>query len=134
VTTTTVNRSKEQRMSRFVWAIRTVGGNPAAVHAAVTGGVERLRSRIPVPALTGSGIDEQEPWQDDVDFVAVSDPAADGPVTSILVDISLFDRGPDAEDLAAVLSSGFETVIADAVMTVDGVTEYSNTDRISRPD
>lgn len=111
-------------MSTFVWQISTNGGTPQEVTAAVRRGVERLR------AGDGGGLssDEVEPWSKDVSDVSYNTAADDGRV-SVLVDITLYDA---SDATAAVLSGGFDEVVLDEVLTVDGVITASHSDRIGR--
>ncbi len=106
----------------YVYEVKTRGGDPAEVRAAVMAGVERLRSGERVKTL---GRDELEPWTKDIDYARVSGAATDGDAVSVLVDIEVFDRGPAADRLAAVLAGGFDELVSYAVLDVPGVREVT---------
>lgn len=118
-------------MSTYVWEVSTTSGNPEAIRKAIETAISQLRDPdVSVPALEGI---ELEFWREDVSFTVVGEAATDGDRTSILIDVSLFDNESDmAAYTAAVLSSGFDTVVGDAVMAIPEVIRYSHSDRIKR--
>ena len=93
--------------SRYVWEVKTIGGNAATVEAAVQRGLSRLR------AGKSGDLSERdvEVWVNDVSGVSVNTVAGVVGV-SVLVNIDLFGPRDSYQDsLAAVLSSGFDEVI-----------------------
>lgn len=112
-------------MSRYVWEVRTVGGDVDSVNAAITLAIGLLRSGSTVPGLDN---DEVEPWAEDVSWVQVSDTVSHAGATSTLVDIECYD----SSDVAAILSGGFDEVVLDGLMNIRDVTQATHSDRIRR--
>lgn len=113
-------------MSRFVWEVRAIGGDPTAVREAVSASIERLR----YGDTTGIDQDVAAAWSQDVIAAGVVHTVTAQGTTSLVVEVEVRDE--DAAHTAALMSTGFDAVVLDDALAVAGVLEVSHSDRIPR--
>lgn len=110
---------------KHVWEVRAEGGAPHEIKVAVQDAVERLRSGQG-PYVDG---DTEDAWRTGLIAISVADAASYEGTTSVIVEAETYDDGLPT---AALLSGDFDGHVLDEVLSLQGVTSVSTSDRIER--